>query len=377
MTEIRPLHDYEMQDAVALANAIFRDAEQSSMAAAFPLVFSESLGQSFGAFEDGKLVAFMGLVPAHIRIGETQLTVYSLGAVCTHPDYRGKGYAGQILDEIKEHVARAGASLLLVSGDRPLYIRAHCYQYGSVKRYLLDPQNTLTIPPLSDDVTIRELGVTDWFQLHQVASARFSRYEQSLSELASMIRSQAYASCVKMTHRTLVAEQNGQIIAYAVVCVPTQYKNSRPPFAVEHGGDPRAVAALLAHTVAAYKLNRMDAAIIWHNDGLHEALQSIPFEAESNYGTVHVANPELLMSQLQPYMQQKNAEIAASLQLSNLGDGKCKLTFGEQSYEMDAQELVSLLFDTEPHTKLPADVKQSLTAIFPLPFPLVSGLNYV
>ncbi|MCR8645531.1 GNAT family N-acetyltransferase [Paenibacillus sp. N1-5-1-14] len=377
MTEIRPLHDYEMIEAITLANSIFRDAEQVSMADAFPLVFSENLGQSFGAFEDGKLVAFMGLVPAQIRVGASQFDVYSLGAVCTHPDYRGKGYAGQILDQIKVHISQTGASLLLVSGDRPLYIRAHCYQYSTVKRYLLDPQNIQQIANLSDDITIRELGATDWFKLHQVASARFSRYEQSISELASMIRAQAYASCVKLTHRTLVAEQNGQLIAFAVVSVPTTYVKRRPPFVVEYGGDPRVVASLLKQVVTAYNLDRLDAAIIWHDDVLHESLSEVPFEAESNYGTVHIVNSERFLTELQPYLNQANAEAAALFNLKNLEQGKCQLTFGEQSFELEPQELVSLIFDTEPNTRLPVDVKQSLATIFPLPFPLVSGLNYV
>src|ERR1700724_1990061 len=102
MAEIHQVQGHEMNEAIQLADAVFRDAEQVSMAEAFPLVFSQSLGQSLGAFEQGKLVAFIGIVPAFIKVWLSRLPIYSLGAVCTHPDYRGRGYAGDLLNAIKQ-----------------------------------------------------------------------------------------------------------------------------------------------------------------------------------------------------------------------------------------------------------------------------------
>jgi GNAT superfamily N-acetyltransferase len=77
----------------------------------------------------------MGLVPGLIRVGLACLRLYSFGSVCSHPDHRGKGYAGLLLEQALNHIDRADASLLLVSEDRSLYRRAGCLPFGSVKRY--------------------------------------------------------------------------------------------------------------------------------------------------------------------------------------------------------------------------------------------------
>src|SRR4051812_20787883 len=91
MIEIRFATNEELKQAADLSDSVFRDAEQPSMGIAFPQIFTSCQNQSIAAFEDGKLVAFMGLVPNIIKIGQAQLFIHSLGSVCTHPEYRKKG----------------------------------------------------------------------------------------------------------------------------------------------------------------------------------------------------------------------------------------------------------------------------------------------
>ena len=118
MVEIRIIHNDELTEAAALSDAVFRDAEQTSMAIAFPHIFSAGLNQSFAAFEAGKLVAFMGLVPKILNIGPAKLQIHCLGSVCTAPEARGKGYASLMLEQVYRLLEQSGTSLLLVSGDR-------------------------------------------------------------------------------------------------------------------------------------------------------------------------------------------------------------------------------------------------------------------
>lgn len=155
MTEYKLVREQEWSQAVSLADRVFRDDEQKSMAEGFPLVFSPALRQSYGAFEEGRLVAFIGLVPHLIRIGTAILKTFSIGAVCTDPDERGRGHAGRILELVQQHAADAGASLLLVSGARPLYTRAHCYPYGEMHRYGLTPDGVGTVRKLREGITVR------------------------------------------------------------------------------------------------------------------------------------------------------------------------------------------------------------------------------
>ena len=105
MVEIRRLRPDEWGQAAELTNRIFRDEEHTPMETAFRRSYSSSLSQSFGAFEDGKLVSFMGLVPAVIEVGPAKLNTYLLGQVCTDESARGKGYASRVMDAVLQHIA--------------------------------------------------------------------------------------------------------------------------------------------------------------------------------------------------------------------------------------------------------------------------------
>jgi predicted GNAT family acetyltransferase len=70
---------------------------------------THSLGQFVGVKHEGRLVAMAG---ERLKPG----TFTELSGVCTHPDWRGRGYAG--------HLMRMVASRILDRGDRPFL---HCY----------------------------------------------------------------------------------------------------------------------------------------------------------------------------------------------------------------------------------------------------------
>lgn len=377
MTEYRLVREQEWSQAISLADRVFRDDEQKSMAEGFPLVFSPALHQSYGAFEGDKLVAFIGLVPHLIRIGTAALKTFSIGAVCTDPDERGRGHAGRILELVQQHAAEAGASLLLVSGSRPLYTRAHCYPYGEMRRYGITPDGAGAVRKLREGITVRGMKPTDLYALHELASARRYAFEQSPYELALLLRAEAYASCTKLAHRTLLAEENGKLLAFAVMSLPIPgVTPSRTPFLVEWAGDPSAAAGLLIHAVQTEGLEKLEAVIPWHEQELIEAMDGVPYQREQNYGTIHVLSPDRLLEQLRPYWQEQGLS-DIGLQVQQNTDGSCLLTLAGTSHSLSAEEWVSLLFDPVPKANLPAEWTQLLEDCFPIPFPYVAGLNYV
>jgi predicted GNAT family acetyltransferase len=64
------------------------------------------LGKFFGIFESGRLMAMAGQrmrVPGFIEVS----------AVCTHPDARGRGYAGILMSAVMEDIFQQGATPFL------------------------------------------------------------------------------------------------------------------------------------------------------------------------------------------------------------------------------------------------------------------------
>ncbi|GIP31549.1 GNAT family N-acetyltransferase [Paenibacillus sp. J2TS4] len=368
----------ELDEAAKLSDSIFRDSEQGSMQTAFSHVFSEPLGQSYGAFDDGKLVSFMGLVPVVLRIGEAKLPAYSLGSVCTHPDYRGRGTASEILALIFDHMNKAGAPLLLVSGGRSLYTRAGCHTFGQVHHYQWEEGQPFPSSSLPEGAIVRELAPTDWFRLHKLARGRFSRYEQSLWDLAGLIHANALSSCFKLTHKVVVAQKaDGDLLAFAVVGIPYLDNPKRGPHLFEWGGAADAIPALLNYAAQAYGMKQLTIPVPWHEEQLVAALEGLPRKTGKANGTICITDPERLLDELRPYLMSVDAKTAAALQIKRLENGGTHVSLDGSAATLSVQETISLFFDPDPEIDAPEPLKGRLASLFPIPFPYDAGLNYV
>ncbi|WP_123041006.1 GNAT family N-acetyltransferase [Cohnella candidum] len=364
----------DLEQAVRLSDVTFRDAEQPSMGGAFPYIFGETSPYlSFGAFdEEGRLVSFMGLVPWEIRIGEAKLRAFALGSVCTDPDARGKGYASEILSRINEYTRRAGGALLLVSGYRSLYTRTGCAPFGRVRRYGMSAEHAEKLAAGPAGETVREMSPDDLFALQEVAAARPVRYHLGVLELAALLRAEALASCIKMKHRVLVAEQDGRVKAFAVIGVPMSPE--RRGVVIEQAGDSDAVARLTGEAVRRYGLPGVDVPVPWHETGLHAALVEVPSAQEDHLGTVRIVDGDALLSQLRPWF----GEVCRGLRLVDSGEGNWRLSDGEgNAVSLSSKDLVRLIFDcaSAENEPLPEGAK-AFEDLFPVPFPYTAGLCY-
>jgi len=377
MAEMRLLDREELKAAIKLSDEVFLDAEQKSMGEAFPAVFSACLNQSYGIFENDKLISFMGVVPSVIQVGAARLSVLSIGAVCTHPEGRGKGYAGRLFAQAKEHAERSGAALMLVSGELPLYMKAGCLHFGSVKYYDLGA-GAIQVDGEAKGFAIRERQPTDWLKIMELAAARDVHYEQSIGDLATLIDSEGFANCVKLRHRALVAEkQDGTLGAFAVLAVPDERESLIPPMLVEWAGEADLTASLFTHAFKKYNLSHLMVPVPWQEKELGEALASYPFTSSHNAGTVLIVSPERLFQQLAPYRHSRVGS-ETNMEFEWQPDGGCLLTgLEEGAVALKPAELVSLFFDPEAKAVQESPVKYALSPLFLAPLPYVAGLNFV
>ncbi|NOU73209.1 GNAT family N-acetyltransferase [Paenibacillus sp. LMG 31458] len=382
MEEVRLLRANEFEAAVRLSDAVFRDAEQVSMGRAYPSVFSPGLGQSFGYFIGDRLVSFAGLVPAQIHIGPSTLSMYSIGSVCTDPDYTGRGYAGKILRAIKEHSLQAGAALIVVSGAGGIYERFGCRPFGDVSSFYINAAGTDSIRKnaSAELLHFREMAPVDWFEIARLAGERPVRYGQSLWDLAALIHAEPLASNRKLHHKVWVAIEEGRLHGYVVACVPSaSYSQPRGrPTVIEWGGRPDIVAAIIAYGFEREQLEEMEICVPWHENELTYIFESsgCVYKRSQIKGTAMVVHVEILIRQLAPYLLQNN-EAFRHLQIETLSDGSNRLYWKGKSFTFSDQEILSLLFDHDPKLSMPDDMKSGILELFPVPFPSTSGLNYI
>ncbi|WP_274363044.1 GNAT family N-acetyltransferase [Paenibacillus thermotolerans] len=380
MVEIRMLTDEEMKEAVRLSDSTFRDAEQPSMGPAFPYIFNDMMRHlSFGAFEDGRLISFMGLVPWEIAVGKATLRVFSLGSVCTHPDARGRGVASLVLQNIYEFIKEAGGSLLFVSGGRTLYTRTGCAFFGRVRRFALYKDSVSHIARMgsgdASPVEIREMVPADVYDLKDIASARPVRYEFGVNELSALIKAEAHASCIKMKHRVLVAQRSGRTVGFAVIAVPRD--GGKSGLLIEQAGDADAVAQLLGAAVERFAMNGLSIPVAWHETELCSLLEGLPSSEEGHLGTVRIMDADALVAQLRPWLAERNAALAERLRIEERGDGMWAVHAGGETLEVTKEGLVALLFDNANAAQGAKPEAGALSGLFPVPLPYPGGLAYI
>lgn len=379
--QIRLLRPGEFEAAAELADRVFRDAEHKSMGDAFPNAFSPALQQSYGAFAEGKLVSFVGFVPSVIRIGEAELNVYSIGAVCTDPDYRGRGYVGTILDMIREHSRRARAPLILVSGNRGIYERFGCRTFGSLTSFNASRQSFDKLSGATDgEETYRPFDRADWFALRKLSRSRYVGYEQSIWDLAAAIYAEPTASNSKLKHRVWVAERGGTPFAFAVLAVAGDIAPLGKPRLIEWAGDAAAAVRLAAYGARAEGAESLQFVVPWQDGGMERVLaeSGCPAVTGKLTGTVAVVDAGELLRQLTPYLKRKDEAALSRLQLSTNEDGRHFAEWDGVSAELQPEELISLLFDpVRIESAVPGPASEAASRLFPVPLPLPSGLNFV
>jgi predicted N-acetyltransferase YhbS len=380
MIEIRFANNEELKQAAALSDSVFRDSEQTSMGIAFPQIFSSGLNQSIAAFEDGKLVAFMGLVPNIINIGHSRLQIHCLGSVCTDPEYRGKGHASLILEQIYTFIKQSGSSLLLVSGDRTLYTRSGCRKFGAIKHYSITEHDAEIFRQDNKDnsISFRLFEPKDAFPFYQLRKNSSVNYEESLFGIGKLIESEAIASIFKLNHKVFVAELDGKLIATVIVAVQDNHISRNEPFIVEWSGVANAAVSLISYAIQKLSLSKINLYSPWHELEMHEALEGVSFTAIQNSGTVKITDSKKLWEQLLPHLIEKNPNAARVIELLECEDSEtiCLSVLGNVK-RISYDEFVDLLFNPDANVPSLKPFKAVLDRLFPIAFPYTAGLHYI
>lgn len=362
--EIRQLKQREIAQAIVLADRIFRDENQTSMGEAFPHVFTKGPIHSFGAFDGEKLVSFIGLVPATIRVGPSTLDVFSLGAVCTDEAYRGQGISTKILQRVYAYIEGAGASLLFVSGDRGMYTRNHCYHFGGLSVYNI----TQAQAGISYDGTIRKGSKADIFSIQHIRNQEEVQFHSTTLEWGMLFEASGLASITNKKQSLYIAEQNNEVEGYVVLTESPDGSKTEDAFVVEVGGTPDVISAILNKIIGEQKV----ANIIFHVPWYHTFEDFLSLSDEKmipHSGTVYLINEKRLLSQLQAYIAQHTNE---KIKVKRENDTSYVLSLGDQTVHLTNELLIDWLFT--PQTPRTID---ALKDVLPIPLPNPEGMYFV
>lgn len=366
--EIRKLKASEVDQAIRLADRTFREEDHRSMGDAFPFVFSKNTIHSFGAFDDDKLVSFMGLVPSQIKVGESILDVFSIGAVCTDEAYRKRGISTAILKKVYHYIDQAKASLLFISGDRGLYTRNHCYHFGNTKRYTINKSDVNHPCNLG---AVRPYRPADAFQVDHLRRKKEIRFESSLSDWAELLKSGGYTSITKMDQQCFVAESKDGIEAYVVIGLPNKKSTKEEALVIEWAGKPEYVHYILASIIKENIALVIEITIPLYDEINHQ-FSNYSSEKLGHSGTIYIVNVERLIEQIKPYIAKKDPELARSIAVKMIDDDAYKFTGKKIKLTCTREELTKIIFNADDKYQ-----EGELETVFPLPLPNLDGMYYV
>lgn len=331
----------------------------------YPWLLSESnLDRRFVALANEKVVGALNYWVDTVLIDQAHLSVASIGAVATHPDYRHQGIASKLLEASERSMRQEGVDVVIISGSIDLYVR-----YGALR---LSSVLTFEIPPRHQPLTMVPVEPKHFPALKAMYDQNPFRFERSLNQMAELIEATSVPSNWMNTVIYTILEH--QIpVAYAVV---TRRPNKPGAWIREFGGDPNVLPALADALIKTYDVPRVILELI-HNDPLVESLQAMGWRwvEEPMESTLKVINFPQLIAKLHDVLAHRNPALA-DLSVKQRDD-QVTFTLCGDSFSTTARIAQQLLFGPWPKD-LPENhpVLAQLKGIVPIPWVYPSNLNY-
>lgn len=321
--------------------------------------------------ENGRPVSHIRTAYADVLAYGCRFRVASIGSVSTHPDYRGRGYAGEVLEESLRRMEAKGAKVLIVSGDRSLYRRAHCVTAGRIFEVALGRGD---VGRRSPDIAVRRVSADDWAplaSLHQTESVRFARPMGFMSDLPF------WWDCNRP--EIWMIETDGRPAAYVMLAIPWGSDRREATREVhEYAGSRTALLDVLPAIFDAGRLDEIRMRALGHDLQLIHLLRQRGLELTERPlgGTHRVIDLPGLMAKLRPYLRERlEGRDMRRLSFEQQGD-RCAIAYGEQRHELSLSEAVPLVLGGPGAPQLSGELARVLPTIFPIPFPQ-PGFNYV
>lgn len=254
--------------------------------------------------ENGRIVSHIATSVRPVVMGGIPTRVAGVGAVATHPEARGKGYASMLMEDTIMRSEEQGADIMLISNDLNLYKRHNARVCG------LFPHVEIQIDEIDqlNGCTVRPVNENDVDQIIKLRKSLSTRYLLPREDIETLIRNK-----LVMDHPTdwWMVELDDNAVGFGTV-----FLNGKTVTLLDWAGHPKALhhaAAFWLHhyPVDSFHFDAVDPSIL-PLDWMNFFKDTIPFE-----GSVIVLNGMRFMQNAQPYIEERiGTERFSSLQIN-------------------------------------------------------------
>jgi len=388
----------EFDEVTELVNLVFHGGrlDPPTMKDNFPMLFSDwNLNNLRIIVEDGKVVSHIGVSQREISVYGCRTRVGSIGSVCTHPDYRGRGFATMLLEDTIKRLDADGATVMVISGGRGLYQRAGCRGVGKgynfhISRSDLDkfPSANNPLPPCGKGPDIEIVSYQEAEHLKQFAEIQQReaiRFLRPMDDFKAMLDVIVMRRELGQRNDVLALQRGGTCFAYMVISIDKKRDSEELVCRIgEYGGSRLAIMSAIKMLFGRHDFNGLIVGVLPQDTEFLYLLEALGLQPSVNTlaGTMRIINFVRLMEQFMPYIQQRLGRKTAKALQFKTDNGKHIFKIDAEQFIIESEaDLVQLILGTPDNAELkimPTEGKlaEVLREILPLPF-VWPGLNFV
>jgi len=372
----------EFNQVIKLVNYVFRESSNgpSNMEKWFPLLFNDdNLENMRIIWQDDRPVSHLGISESEIAIYGCKTKIGSIGSVCTHPEYRKRGFASLLLEDGIKKMDKDGIDIALVSGGRNLYERAGCVEAGRVHKFRIcgndlksfDTQKVKVFP-------YREENLENIVQVYQKEAVRFFRPLEDFKRILTAGVAMDREAEILTVHRA------DEFLGYLAIQIPGEKKGeARIGQVVEYSGTRGAIIDAVRCVFERYTLQELSFNVPFHDSEFIYLLnqKNVASLMENMPGVIKIISFPRLMHRLGPYIEERlGRKKIDSIKFEQQGD-RASISINQEQFNTDARGLTQIVlgrYDKKEKEIVPkeGEIGKVLADIFPLPF-IWPGLNYV
>ncbi|MBS7641785.1 GNAT family N-acetyltransferase [Candidatus Bathyarchaeota archaeon] len=300
----------ELPEVIKLVSWIFGfDRYGISIDKVFPQVFSENNLENLRVIvRDGRVVSHLGIWEGLLYFYGIQFKVGLIGCVCTHPDYRMRGYASILVDDALSKLRRDGIDLAMISGARTLYSRAGCVESGIIYDYHISVEAARLLAEHMDRMKIEkytEDRILDLIDVYQREPVRFRRSYEEFKLLVDRIytagiEARGYVSI-------LLSYRMGRPVAYIVLLHRWPGWHSDLLAVIEYAGSRSAILGMLYDALRMFEANCIRLPVPYGDWDLVTLLESYGLKPISSYAPASFAilDPIKFIDKIRPYIEER------------------------------------------------------------------------
>lgn len=364
--ELRSCRPEERLDAIRLSRSVFKE----NMAEQFLALFAPgNVERMLVAVDGGKVVSMVNYYPGPVRIGRATIRVASIGSVCTDPAYRGRGLAGSLLRLAEGKMLAEKVHVVVISGGGGIYSAFGAEQAGHMVEVSIPAER---LAP-SDGVQVRPYAPSDFNALRRLHAQDAVRFVRQAREFKLLLEGQTYPDTYA-DYPVRMVLKDGVPIAYAILVVD---KGNDEVGIKEMAGDRAALLAAFPLFLKEFARARIHYAAAPEDRILSTAAEEAK-KAIHQFASLKIIDFPGCMDALRPYFRTLVGKAADDLRFAD-EDGIATIRgCGGFLRVADPRELAKIVFGQAGAypSEATGRLAETLSRIFPVPFPWTHSINY-